>query len=157
MFCHTKEARAMIMTQEQAFLKAQTDLQTLVAFVRQAAEEEQRIDQVERHLLARLLRLGLVLLEGFVAEHGDGDQGEAVAGADGSRLRVYPKRMCGVISRSSANYRSGAMCMAVGKARRSSRFPWTRPWAFRLVTFPTWWKTGPSACACTSRSPRRWR
>jgi len=91
MFCHTKEARAMIMTQEQAFLKAQTDLQTLVAFVRQAAEEEQRIDQVERHLLARLLRLGLVLLEGFVAEHGDGDQGEAVAGADGSRLRRLPE------------------------------------------------------------------
>jgi len=41
--------------------------------------------------LARLLRLGLVLLEGFVAEHGDGDQGEAVAGADGSRLRRLPE------------------------------------------------------------------
>ena len=65
----------MIIVQEQALLKARTDLQTLITYVQQAAREGQRIDQVEREMMHRLLALGLTLLQGFIAEHGEGDIG----------------------------------------------------------------------------------
>ena len=55
----------MIMTQEQAFLKAQQQLQVMEAFVEQAAIDERRIDQVERELFSRLLAVGLTLLGGL--------------------------------------------------------------------------------------------
>jgi hypothetical protein len=76
---------------EQALLKAQTDLQDLVTFARQAATDGLRIDQVERELMRRLLALGLNLLQLFIAEHGDGDLGEEVPAEDGHTLRRLPK------------------------------------------------------------------
>src|SRR5260370_26295883 len=63
----------MIMTQEQAFLKAQQQLQTLIDFVGRASAEQQRLDQVERGLLSHLLELALSLLTAFVAAAGDGN------------------------------------------------------------------------------------
>jgi hypothetical protein len=89
MFWHTKEA-IMIIAHEQALLKAQVELQELVAFVEQAARHGERIDQVERGVMRRLLALGLTLVHAFVAEHGDGDVGPTVS-ADGDRtLRRLP-------------------------------------------------------------------
>lgn len=77
----------MILTQERAFLKAQQHLQAMQTFVEQAAEEGQRIDQVERELFGRLLNLGRTLLEDFVARQGDGDQGAALETAEGRTVR----------------------------------------------------------------------
>ena len=58
----------MMMTQEQAFLKAQSQLSKLEAFVKQAADRGQRIDQAERELFSQLLELGRTLLEAYVLE-----------------------------------------------------------------------------------------
>jgi hypothetical protein len=90
MFPGRKEA-VMIFSPEQALLKAQADLQDLVAFARRAADDGLRIDQVERELMGRLLALGLKLLQLFLAEHGDGDLGEEVPAEDGHTLRRLPK------------------------------------------------------------------
>ncbi len=56
----------MIMSQEQAFLKAQQQLQAIEALVEQAAEDGQRINQVERELFGQLLEVGRTLLAAFV-------------------------------------------------------------------------------------------
>lgn len=65
----------MIIAQEQAFLKAQTELDQMCRLVEMTAADGQRIDEVERALFARLLALGRTLLEAFVAAQGDGDSG----------------------------------------------------------------------------------
>lgn len=65
----------MMMTQEQAFLKAQEQLQAIRAYVEEASGQQERIDKVERSLFAQLLELGRTLLESFVAAQGDGDGG----------------------------------------------------------------------------------
>ena len=77
----------MILTQEQAFLKAEKQLQELMASVRQAADQGQRVDQVERTVMAQLLQMGLSLLTAFVARHGDGDVGETIVMSDGETGR----------------------------------------------------------------------
>jgi hypothetical protein len=89
-FSGPKEA-IMIFAQEQAILKAQADLQELVAFTRQAADNRTRIDQVERELMRRLLALGLTLLQLFLAEQGDGDFGEELPAEEGHTLRRLAK------------------------------------------------------------------
>jgi hypothetical protein len=89
MFSGRKEA-VMIFSPEQALLKSQADLQDLVTFARQAADDGSRIDQVERELMRRLLALGLNLLQLFIAEHGDGDLGEELPAEDGHALRRLP-------------------------------------------------------------------
>lgn len=81
----------MIFSQEQAILKAQADLQELVAFTQQAAHHRTRIDQVERELMRRLLALGLTLLQFFIAEQGDGDLGEELPAEPGHTLRRLAK------------------------------------------------------------------
>lgn len=82
----------MIFSPEESLLKAQVDLQDLVAFARQAAVDGSRIDQVERGLMRRLLALGLKLLQLFIAEHGDGDLGDEIPADDGRTLRRLPRR-----------------------------------------------------------------
>src|SRR5690348_5368734 len=66
---------AMIISQERAFLKAQTQLQAICRFVERSASDGRRIDQTERELFAELLAVGRTLLEAFVAAQGDGDAG----------------------------------------------------------------------------------
>jgi hypothetical protein len=66
----------MIMTQEQAFLKAQEQLQALFAFVQQSSQQQLRLDEVERGLFSRLLQLGFSLLTAYVAAAGDGNVGD---------------------------------------------------------------------------------
>ena len=65
----------MIISQEQAFLKAQTQLEAICSFIERSATDGQRIDQAERELFSQLLAVGLTLLEAFVAAQGDGDAG----------------------------------------------------------------------------------
>jgi len=72
----------MMMTQEQALLKAQEQLQTIQAYVVEASSQEERIDKVERELFSQLLLIGLTLLKGFVASQGDGDQGPTLSQED---------------------------------------------------------------------------
>lgn len=65
----------MIISQEQAFLKAQTQLQKICRLVEKAAVDGQRIDALERELFSQLLAVGLTLIKAFVAAQGDGDSG----------------------------------------------------------------------------------
>ncbi len=81
----------MIMTQEQAFLKAQDQLTDLLAFVRAAATDGLRLDQVERGLFERLLQLGLCLLTAHIAAHGTGDVGDTTTAPDGQTCRQLPQ------------------------------------------------------------------
>ena len=77
----------MIMAQEQAFLKARQQLQAMVAFVEQAADDGQRIDLAERELFSQLLTLGHTLLSAFVAAQGEGDAGPELQAAEGHTVR----------------------------------------------------------------------
>ena len=77
----------MILIQEQAFLKAEKQLQKLMALVRQAADEGWRIDQAERSVMGELLQVGHSLLSAFVAGHGDGDVGETTTTPEGEIAR----------------------------------------------------------------------
>jgi hypothetical protein len=86
MFSPTK-GTTMIMSQEQALLKAQAQLDQLIESVHRAVEQSSRIDQLERDLIAQLLDLGLTLLNLFVAQHGDGDLGDFARTDDGRTLR----------------------------------------------------------------------
>jgi hypothetical protein len=81
----------MIMTQEHAFLKAQTQLADLIAFVQAAPGNGLRIDQVERGLFERLLQLGHCLLTAHVATHGDGAVGDTATAPDGQACRKLPE------------------------------------------------------------------
>jgi hypothetical protein len=76
----------MIMSQEQAFLKADAQLAALCEFIRGAGREKLRMDEVERELFSQLLLIGLTLLEAHVAAQGDGDAGESLP-ADGHEVR----------------------------------------------------------------------
>lgn len=76
----------MIMAQEKHFIKAREEFDALLGWIDQADEEGLRIDQVERGLFSRLLAIGFVLLEAFVAKFGRGDAGETVR-REGCTLR----------------------------------------------------------------------
>lgn len=76
----------MIISQEQAFLKAQAQLQGIFRIVEQDAEQGQRIDRVERELFSQLLAIGRTLLEAFVTAQGEGDAGAKVE-RDGQSLQ----------------------------------------------------------------------
>jgi hypothetical protein len=82
----------MIITPEQAALKAQHQFDALRDFVQQAAQEGQRIDTVERELFRQLLGLGHTLLSAFVAAHGDGDLGPQAEMPEGRGVRRLPER-----------------------------------------------------------------
>jgi hypothetical protein len=65
----------MIMAQEQSILKAKDEFDQMVAAVRKAAAEGQRIDLVERDLWQRMLGISRLMLQGFVDLQGPGDLG----------------------------------------------------------------------------------
>ncbi len=104
----------MIMTQEQAFLKAQMQLTDLIAFVRAAPADGLRLDQVERGLFERLLQLGLSLLTAHVAAHGDGDVGATATAPDGQACHKLPDPH-------DRTYRSVFGPLAIGRAVYGSR------------------------------------
>lgn len=80
----------MIMAQEQAFLKAESQLAALCEFVRGAGREQLRMDEVERELFSQLLLIGLTLLKAHVAAQGDGDAGPTLE-ADGHEVQRLPE------------------------------------------------------------------
>jgi hypothetical protein len=82
----------MMMTPEQAALKAHEQFDALKALVEQAARDGQRIDTVERELFRRLLGLGHTLLSAFVAAQGDGDLGPEVEAPGGRVVTRLPQR-----------------------------------------------------------------
>ncbi len=82
----------MIITPEQAALKAQVQFDALRDFIQKAAQEGQRIDTVERGLMRQLLALGHILLSAFVAHQGDGDQGQEAQTTGGRIARRLPER-----------------------------------------------------------------
>jgi hypothetical protein len=82
---------AMIITPEQAALKAQHQFDALRDFVQQAARDGERIDTVERELFRQLLGLGHTLLSAFVIQQGDGDVGPQAETADGQVARRLPE------------------------------------------------------------------
>jgi len=84
---HPTKGTIMIISPEQALLKAQAQLDQLIASVHRAVEHSSRIDQVERDLIAQLLDLGLTLLNLFVSQHGNGDLGGAAETDEGRTLR----------------------------------------------------------------------
>jgi hypothetical protein len=65
----------MIMTQEELILKAQDQFEQVKAFIRQACTEGQRIDAVESDLWGRMLEVGRLMLQGYVAGYHQGDLG----------------------------------------------------------------------------------
>ena len=81
---------AMIMSQEKHFIKARKEFEALLSWIGQADEEGLRIDQVERGLFSRLLAIGFVLLEAFVAKFGRGDLDEMIE-QEGRTLRRSAK------------------------------------------------------------------
>lgn len=82
----------MIITPEQAALKAQHQFDALRDFVQQAAQDGQRIDTVEREVFRQLLGLGHTLLSAFVAAAGDGDLGPEAETPEGRTVRRLPER-----------------------------------------------------------------
>jgi len=68
----------MIMAQERMILKGQSQLDEMVAFVRQAARDGRPIDEVERGLWQSLLTLGRTMLTVHVEGVGAGDVGETM-------------------------------------------------------------------------------
>jgi len=76
----------MIMAEEQVILKGQAELEEMAAFVRKAAKDGRRIDQVERGLWQVLLKLGHTMLTGYVEDVGPGDVGETLT-YEGRTLR----------------------------------------------------------------------
>jgi hypothetical protein len=80
----------MIITPEQAALKARHQFDALRDYVDRAARDGQRIDAVERELFRQLLGLGHSLLSAFVAQQGDGDLGPQAEVPDGHVARRLP-------------------------------------------------------------------
>jgi hypothetical protein len=68
----------MIMTQEQAILKGEMELEEMARFVRRAAKDARPIDEVECGLWWSLLKLGRTMLEAYVAGIAPGDVGETL-------------------------------------------------------------------------------
>src|SRR3954464_11749324 len=83
---------AMIITPEQAALKARHQFDALRDFVQQASQQGQRIDTVEREVFRQLLGLGHTLLSAFVAAQGDGDLGPQAETPGGRTVRRMPER-----------------------------------------------------------------
>lgn len=65
----------MILTEQQAILKGQTQFQRLVALVQEGSAVGRTIDRVEREVWSGLLALGRTLLETYIAGQGTGDLG----------------------------------------------------------------------------------
>lgn len=77
----------MIMSREQAFLKARSQLEHLCKLVVQASEEGWRVDEVERTEFAALMEIGRNLLQAYVNEAGDGDVGPTTVTSAGQTVQ----------------------------------------------------------------------
>ena len=80
----------MITAKEFDFLKAQQQFEEMCEFVRQAGQQGERVDQVERGLFPKAMEMCLDMLLSFINAHGDGDQGPQVQ-QDGRFLNRLPE------------------------------------------------------------------
>jgi hypothetical protein len=80
----------MITAKEFDFFKALEQFESMCEFVRQAGEQGQRVDQVERGLFPKAMAMCLDMLLAFINAHGDGDEGAQVE-RDGRTLNRLPK------------------------------------------------------------------
>jgi hypothetical protein len=88
----------MILSQELEFGKAVRVFEELLRKVGRAAEEDRRIDLVERQVFAMLLKIGFELLESYIARCGDGDEGETLPHEDHVVRRLPKRRECRYVS-----------------------------------------------------------
>jgi hypothetical protein len=137
----------MIISPEQAALKARDQFDALSHFVRQAAAAGQRIDTVERELFRQLLGLGHSLLSAFVAAQGDGDLGPEVESPEGHLVRRLPERhdrryvsIFGELSIARAVY-------GTRQGQKIERVPLDERLGRLRATSPTSWRTGASGSA----------
>ncbi len=65
----------MMVTHEQAFLKAKKEFESMMELAKQAASTGVLVHQVEADLWEGLLRMGRHLLQGYVETQGTGDLG----------------------------------------------------------------------------------
>jgi len=65
----------MILAQERAILKGETQFEQIVAFVRQSSRDGRALHEVERSLWRQLLSVGHAMLDGYVKGQGGGDLG----------------------------------------------------------------------------------
>ena len=63
------------MAQEQGILKGQEQFDQIAAFIRQSSQKGRALHEVEADLWKRLLNVGQVMLEAFVAGVGTGNLG----------------------------------------------------------------------------------
>lgn len=82
----------MIMSQEQAFLKAYSQLQAMCELVAKAGQQGWRVDEVERAVFSQLMAAGLTLLQGFARTAGEGDAGPTLEAAEGHTLKRLEER-----------------------------------------------------------------
>jgi hypothetical protein len=72
----------MIISEKELLVKAREEFEALIKWIDgsgvNGSQERLRIDQVERGLFTRLLEIGYILLQAFVAKFGSGDEGEIV-------------------------------------------------------------------------------
>jgi len=80
----------MIMAKEQAIFKAEKHFSEMVTEIRRAAAAGRTIDVVERDLWRQMLKIGQVMLEGFVELQGTGDLGPTLD-YEGQQLRRLEK------------------------------------------------------------------
>ena len=80
----------MMLTQEQAILKGEQQLQSMIEALHHAATENHTIDEVERDIWRRVLGLGLTMLQVFLSMEGTGDVGESLD-HEGHVLKRLPK------------------------------------------------------------------
>jgi len=93
----------MIITPEQAALKAQPQFDARRDLVQQAARDGERIDSVEREVFRQPLGLGHSLLSAFVAAQGDGDLGPQAETPRAAPCGGCPDATTAATCRSSAN------------------------------------------------------
>jgi hypothetical protein len=80
-----------MITKEQALHKAEQHFSRLKELVEKASRRDWRIDEFERATFAELLDLGFHLLTAFIAQQGNGDEGERVEHR-GKTLRRLPQQ-----------------------------------------------------------------
>jgi hypothetical protein len=68
----------MITAKEDQLCKAHEVFEQMCAFLRQAQQAGQRLDQVERQLFSQAMQMCLHLLGAFVEQHGAGDEGQTI-------------------------------------------------------------------------------
>ena len=113
----------------------------VIQTVRSGIDQQKRIDQIERDLVAVLMALGKAALEDFVTAAGDGDSGETVEAENQTLKRSAEKR--------KRTYRSifGSLeihryVYQIREKTKYLRAHWMKSWVCQATRFPMFWKTG---------------